>query len=260
MKNGLMFILGTIFTITGFSQDIIYKKDGTQISAKVSEISSSHIKYKKFTNPTGPIYELIKTDVLKIVYPDGSVDDFSREAESAAQSGVENIKQLMKANANAGHVSNGKVIYKLNDKDYSTEFNSLQVTEIDRQASLVFKNRSAIAMMFTSTVVADSKKIVLFFTLTQNDMKPGTFKANSSNELEQVNRQFAVSVSYINPNMNGGFGGGNNIPINNIKTGRFIIETIDKENRTISGSFQVIGTAVDGGKIDLQGTFNKISY
>lgn len=256
----LLTLLGVTFFINSFSQDVIFKKDGTQVTAKVSEITVTVVKYKKFTNQSGPTYELAKTEIIKIVYPDGSVDDFSKEAENSARNSVENLKELMKANVSAGYTANGKSNFKLNNKDYSTEFNSLSVNEVGRQTSMFFKNRSAIYMTLTSTVISDSKTIVLSFNLTQNDMKPGTFKAKSSNELELVDKQFTVAISYLNPNMYNGIGGGNALPINNIKVGKMIIESIDKESRTMSGSYQVIGSTMDGGKIDLQGAFSNVSY
>ena len=71
--------------LTVFAQDVIYKKDSTRIQAKVSEVTETVIKYKKFSNPTGPSYELSKSEIVKIVYPDGSVDDFVKENESSVK-------------------------------------------------------------------------------------------------------------------------------------------------------------------------------
>lgn len=53
------------------AQDIIVKKDGSTITSKVTEITSTEIKYKKFSNPNGPTYTLGKNEVNYINYENG---------------------------------------------------------------------------------------------------------------------------------------------------------------------------------------------
>ena len=43
--------------INASAQDVIVKKDGSTILSKVLEVSSTDIKYKKFSNPDGPTYK-----------------------------------------------------------------------------------------------------------------------------------------------------------------------------------------------------------
>lgn len=245
--------------LTVFAQDVIYKKDSTRIQAKVSEVTETVIKYKKFSNPTGPSYELSKSEIVKIVYPDGSVDDFVKENESSVKKQVNKVKEVIKATADLGLSSNGSMVYKLNSKDYSTEYNKLQVLEAGRGESVFGKNRSAVIIILTSTAVVGDKRTVVTFTMTQNNMKPKTFKSNSANSLESVDGQFSTSLMYINTN-NTMTGGGNNVMINNVKTSKLTIETIDTENRKISGSFKLLASSFDGGKVDLEGTFTNINY
>lgn len=58
------------------AQDVIKQKDGTTIQSKVLEISSTEIKYKKFSNQGGPTYTLSKTEVSSITYESGDFDSF----------------------------------------------------------------------------------------------------------------------------------------------------------------------------------------
>lgn len=58
--------------LRGYAQDIIYKQDGTSIKAKVIEIGSGEIKYKKFDNLEGPNYTLEKKEIILIVYANGT--------------------------------------------------------------------------------------------------------------------------------------------------------------------------------------------
>lgn len=68
-----------------FAQDMIVRRDGTIVASKVMEISSSEIKYKKFTNPDGPLYSLKVSEVLSINFQNGEVERFEQAAEPAPQ-------------------------------------------------------------------------------------------------------------------------------------------------------------------------------
>jgi hypothetical protein len=78
MKKIILSTLLTIFTISiCFSQDIITIKSGEDISAKILEIGQTEIKYKKFDNQTGPIYSILKSDVIIVRYENGTKDLFN---------------------------------------------------------------------------------------------------------------------------------------------------------------------------------------
>ena len=63
------------------AQDIILKKNGEELKAKVVELTSTDIKYKAEDNPDGPLYNLPKAEVFKIKYSNGK-SDFFRAADS----------------------------------------------------------------------------------------------------------------------------------------------------------------------------------
>jgi hypothetical protein len=58
---------------------MIVKKNGDEIKAKVEEVLSAEIKYRKFENPTGPVYSIPKADVFMIRYENGSKDVFGTQ-------------------------------------------------------------------------------------------------------------------------------------------------------------------------------------
>lgn len=53
------------------AQDIIIKNDKTEIKSKVTEITETTIKYKKWENMDGPLYSIAKSEVFMILYPNG---------------------------------------------------------------------------------------------------------------------------------------------------------------------------------------------
>lgn len=58
------------------AQDVIVKRDGSTIISKVLEVNTGDIKYKKFSNQTGPTYTIDKVEVMTINYENGEKDVF----------------------------------------------------------------------------------------------------------------------------------------------------------------------------------------
>jgi len=66
-----------------FAQDTIVFKTGEEIKASVQEIGLETVKYKKYTNPDGPVYSVLKSDVFMLKYQNGGKDVFSTDGEEA---------------------------------------------------------------------------------------------------------------------------------------------------------------------------------
>ena len=77
-----------IFTIVLFilsslkAQDIILKNDGSEIKSKVIEVTLNEVKYKRFDNIDGPTYTLIKTEIFKINYQNGTSEVYNQEIKT----------------------------------------------------------------------------------------------------------------------------------------------------------------------------------
>ena len=74
-----LILLFALFFTTGFymsGQDIIKKKDGSEIKAKVIEITDETVRYKDFDNINGPIYNIHCYSISSITYENGKTDDF----------------------------------------------------------------------------------------------------------------------------------------------------------------------------------------
>jgi hypothetical protein len=66
-----LLILTSAFYIKSYSQDIIYKKDGSKEEAKITQVGAREIQYKKFSNLEGPVYSLAKSEIVMITYANG---------------------------------------------------------------------------------------------------------------------------------------------------------------------------------------------
>ena len=61
---------------TALAQDVILKKDNTTVLSKVLEVTSTEIKFKKWSNQDGPTYSISRSEVISINYQNGDVDKF----------------------------------------------------------------------------------------------------------------------------------------------------------------------------------------
>ena len=78
MKKKLFVLIMLLLSLGSLmAQDVITTKSGQEIQAKILEITSNEIKYKRFDYQDGPTYILNKSEVLMITYPNGESEAFS---------------------------------------------------------------------------------------------------------------------------------------------------------------------------------------
>ena len=96
-----MKILFFILFLTGISlyaQDVITLRNGDEIKAKVTEISSSEIKYKRFDNLDGPTIVVSKSEVFAINYENGTRDVINSMTSTPSAQQSENVRQTQSYN------------------------------------------------------------------------------------------------------------------------------------------------------------------
>ena len=82
MKKIISLSLLAFSFLTGLNaQDVITMKDGTDVQAKIIEVNPSEIRYKKYSNPDGPIFTINKSDVLIVRYENGEKDVFAENTQ-----------------------------------------------------------------------------------------------------------------------------------------------------------------------------------
>jgi hypothetical protein len=76
----ILFITILIFSrFFVFSQDIIYLKDGTEIKAKIIELTNEFVKYKKYEQQEGPLRNQLISGVFMVIYENGTREVFKEE-------------------------------------------------------------------------------------------------------------------------------------------------------------------------------------
>ena len=78
----LILVTAIGFGIIANAQDIILKQDGSEIKAKVLEITDQQIKYKEFDFQDGPIRNINASEVFMITYENGKKEVFNKPNET----------------------------------------------------------------------------------------------------------------------------------------------------------------------------------
>lgn len=84
----LMFLLVMSFcAVVVHAQDVIIKRDATKIEAVIQEVSKSEIRYKNYSNQSGPTFVLSTDEISSIIYSNGDVQVFEQKVEKPVQRG-----------------------------------------------------------------------------------------------------------------------------------------------------------------------------
>lgn len=84
MKRFILLAFALMAGYCAYAQDLITRKDGTDIQAKILEVTTSEVKYKKASNPDGPIFTISKSDILIVRYANGENEIFDDSRNTAA--------------------------------------------------------------------------------------------------------------------------------------------------------------------------------
>lgn len=72
---------GSLTAQTVRKNDVIVKKDNEKIEVVIREIDANTIRYKKVSDPDGPVFTLNKTEVSSILYGNGEVENFDKPTD-----------------------------------------------------------------------------------------------------------------------------------------------------------------------------------
>ncbi|MCC6410316.1 MAG: hypothetical protein IT270_01580 [Saprospiraceae bacterium] len=117
MKFLLKMLAVSVVLLTAYqsqAQDIIHKKNGKVIEAKVVELGTSEIKYKMFSDPDGPIYVDEKENIDKIVFQDGRTEKYGTTRIDASEMFAGQKKSAIKIGFMGPLVGYTNIIYERN--------------------------------------------------------------------------------------------------------------------------------------------------
>lgn len=73
----LLFSVFCAVCLNAASQDVITRRDGQDVRAKIVGITGDAVKYKRENLPDGPLFSMPKSEILMVTYGDGHREMFS---------------------------------------------------------------------------------------------------------------------------------------------------------------------------------------
>lgn len=163
MAKALITFLLAAVSVTCSAQDIIYMLDGDEVEVKLTEISSSTIKYKRMDNLDGPVFVVERDKVFKVKYSNGQSEVMTKPGSAPAKPAAQPqpaqpaVPTSAPANAFAGSSttptsnSGGFSIesFKANGQYFNT-----QPYIVDQATGQIIKTEKGTPEIKTSTVAA----------------------------------------------------------------------------------------------------------
>jgi hypothetical protein len=85
MKLALVFFFLVNFTANAISQDRLILQSGSELQVQLADSGQGLIRYRRFDNPSGPLYTISRKDVLRIIYADGRNERISSSYSTTQQ-------------------------------------------------------------------------------------------------------------------------------------------------------------------------------
>ena len=79
MKKIFSIVVTMLVALQVFAVDVIVTKSAQRIEAKITEVSSTEIKYKEANNLNGPLFVLTTAEISTIIYENGTVKVFDQQ-------------------------------------------------------------------------------------------------------------------------------------------------------------------------------------
>ena len=105
-------VIVTGFGIITNAQDIILKHDGSEIKAKVLEITDQQVKYKDFDFQNGPTRNINISEIFMITYENGQKEVFNKNTSSSKRQSVTNCAKNTAFGLDIGLGGSFYTIYK----------------------------------------------------------------------------------------------------------------------------------------------------
>jgi hypothetical protein len=168
----IVFVILCFFSLDQiFAQDIIVKKDGTEIKSKIIEITPDFIKYKKFSQLDGPLRNVAIYEVSAVFYQDGTIEQFTNI----------DLNKERKSNPDDNQNPTGNQQVKVkNDIDTMTNEKVIKLTaEGNMSSAILFKIQESINCFDTTPnklIDLYEKGVSIYVVLAIKNSKKNTFK------------------------------------------------------------------------------------
>lgn len=187
-------LLMSLFIISASAQDLIVKKDGSVIKAKVAKVGTAEVEYKKWSNQDGPQYSIAISDILAINYQNGEKESFenvsAKESDMSSSSGV-----------NTNTPKEIQPIVADDNKQLICLYNNQIVKPVSPKYKDKFARRMFTIWGITDNSVLSDSHITVYFSKVYSDIVPtkttgyALFVQNKSDETVYIDLANSFKIS-----------------------------------------------------------------
>ncbi len=144
------------------SQDLIIKKTGDTIKAKILEVGTNAVSFKKANNVDGPTFVESKSDISLIKYRNGEIQKFSdvpKNTEMPNSSNTSTTSTASGTNSAGQQPADDKVKIAKDGNKYTINGKKAKAKEVDKQLGKS-KNPLVIVPLKLAKITRISQKIV----------------------------------------------------------------------------------------------------
>lgn len=99
MRFLILLTTSVFICFTSVAQDLLTKRNGEEVKVKVTEVTSTDVRYKVYDNQEGPVYTLSKTEVFSVKYQNGTKDIFAEQSAAPTTGNSQNMFAQGKSDA-----------------------------------------------------------------------------------------------------------------------------------------------------------------
>jgi hypothetical protein len=208
MRHSRILLIAFCFiTWCASSQDVIYKTNGDSIKAKILEVGTNAVSFKKSSNPDGPTFVESKSDIFMIRFKDGQIQEYanltpantssSTIANNPLAASTGSINKSSPTGTTSTSESSGKIKIEVTGKKYTINGQKASRKEVDRQ--LAKSNNPAITLpLKAAKMTATAQKIVKITSIPTTVGGGFTTLFTGVNMWNDIQRGRADSKSYMN--------------------------------------------------------------
>lgn len=143
-------------SVTAIAQDIIVKRDGMTIKAKIERVTDTVVEYKKYQDTSGSILTISKKDLLAINYEDGISVTYNETGDAkTTNNSLQNNGERMVTDAQLLALSRGKSFKVLDPEEKGRR---LKITGWTVGGSLIAAGITTIILGFNDALGFDKAR------------------------------------------------------------------------------------------------------
>lgn len=168
LKLSLLFLAFCFVFQNARSQDLIIRTKGDTIRAKVTEVGTNAVSYKKASMPDGPTFVEYKEDIALIKYGNGEIQKFPKtnatnpampNSSTTSSNSVSSGTNAAGTNTASQQPSDGKIKIEKDGNKYTINGNKAKAKDVDKQLGKS-KNPLVMIPLKLAKITRKSQKIV----------------------------------------------------------------------------------------------------